>query len=62
MLSKLIKWLAAVGAGAAVVGLRALAVAVGVPVADLDPLVQAALAAAIIKLVNWLIGKLPASA
>lgn len=60
MLSKVIKWLAAVGAAGALAGLNAISAQIGVPVADLDPLVQAAVVAGVIKLVNFLVSKLPA--
>ena len=62
MFSKIIKWLAAVGAVGALAGLKALAAQVGLPVDGLDPLVQVAIATAVIKLVNWLVGKLPVQA
>ena len=58
MLAKYVKWLAAVGAVAVVAGLNAVATQVGIPVAEIDPLIQAAIAAAIIKLVNFLVGKI----
>jgi hypothetical protein len=51
-----IRWLAAALSVAAVAGLNAFAQAVGIPVADLDPVVQAVLAALIIKGVNFLLG------
>lgn len=57
--SRILKWLAAVGAVGAVAGLKALVAAVGVPVNDVDPVVQLVIAAVIVKAVNWLVGKLP---
>lgn len=59
MFSKLIRWVAAALAGAAVVGLQALAAAIGIAPADIPPVVSAAVAAGVVALVNWLIGKLP---
>lgn len=62
MLAKLVKWLAAVAAAGALAGLNAIASKIGLPVDGLDPLVQAAIVAAVIKLVNFLVGKLPVEA
>jgi hypothetical protein len=52
------KWLAAVGAVGAVAGLNAIAARVGIPVADIDPVVQMVIAALVIKGVAYLIGKI----
>ena len=58
----ILKWLAAVGTAGVLGALKAIAAKVGIPVASIDPLVQAAIVAAIVKLVTWLVGKLPVDA
>lgn len=57
--SAILKWLAAVGAVGVVAGLKAIAVAIGIPVSGIDPVVQLVVAAVIVKVVNWLVGKIP---
>jgi hypothetical protein len=55
---EILKWLAAVGAVAAVAGLNALAASIGIPVAGIDPFIQMLIAAGVVKLVNFLVGKI----
>lgn len=59
MFANVIRWVAAALAGAAVVGLQALAAKIGIAPADVPAAASAAVAAGVIAFVNWLIGKLP---
>lgn len=60
MLQSILKWLAALGAGAATAALQYLAAQAGHPIEGVDPLVSGVIVAVLTKLVAWLTSKVPA--
>jgi len=60
MLSSILKWLAALGVGAATAAAQYLAAQAGHPIEGVDPLVSGIIVTLFTKLVTWLTAKLPA--
>lgn len=60
MTSTILKWLAAAGAAALAAGLKVLLAKVGIAPAGVDPLIGLVIVAVAVKLVAWLVAKIPA--